>query len=335
MQPASSDVKPVSVTMSIRKPLSTLIFVALAGLALAQDPNTVVATVNGDQITMGEYFRRLEWYHVDPQNTLDLLPVGFLALKQLITERIVFQMARDKGVPPTDPEIDAEEKAEVAKNPKLLSDMTSKGLSEDDLKEQIAYQLAQYNLQTYGITITDEEVEHFYHENPSSYKLAKRYKLRVIVVNDDDSSAAVDKDLASGKAFSEVAQQRSLDVSKTVGGEIGDLQVTDLGTPVVQALEGVKIGGTTPWVHGGPQDPVRVKYLVEDIIPEKPLPLDADLRKQIRKQLSLGKGSVKNNVYKDLEAATLAAKVAINRPGFQALYDQVIAKFKAAHPSGN
>ena len=319
--------------MSFTKIFSAIALATLAAFSMAQD-GSVVANVNGDEIGTAEYYHRLEFYRVDPDSPLKTLPVGFLTLKELITERLVFQMAKDKGVAPTQPQIDAEEKDQLAKSPTLLQEMIGQGRTEADLKQDIAYQLAQFNLRTYGVTITDQEVEQHYHDYPSMYKVSRRYKLRVIVVNDDTSAAEVDKDLSSGKAFADVAQQRSLDVSKGNGGEIGVLPASDLGTPVVSALENVKIGSTTAWVHGGAQDTVRVKYLVEDIVPEKQLPLDADLRQQIRKTLSLDKGNVKNSVLKDLQAVTLTAKVSINRPGFQKLYDELIKQYEKAHPSG-
>src|SRR5579859_1485900 len=157
------------------KALLSLILVAANAVCLAQmDPNAVVATVNGDEIKSGEYWHFLAWYRVDPTNPLERLPVGFLALKQLITERLIFQMAKEKGVMPTAPEIDAEEQDEIAANPNILQDeYKSYGRPEADFKHDIAYRLAQYKLRTYGITITDQEVEQHYRQYPSRFMIPK------------------------------------------------------------------------------------------------------------------------------------------------------------------
>ncbi len=318
--------------------LSFLFLGLAAACALAQtDPNAVVASVNGDEIKSAEYWHRLVWYRVDVRSPLAGLPVGFLTLKDLITERLVFELAKEKGVTPSEPEIDAEEKDQGAKNPTLLQDVKDSGRTEADLRHDIAYTLAQYNLRTFGVTITDQQIEEHYKAYPSLYTIPKRYKVRVIVVGDDTATAEVDKDLAAGKSFADVAASRSLDVSKSNGGEFGELSTDNLGTPVAQALEGVKIGQTTVWVKGGQQDSVRVKYLVEDIVPPKLRPLDADLRKQIRKRLSIDKGDVRNTVAADLDAATMKAKIVITNPVFQRLYDQMLKQYSASHkpPSGN
>jgi hypothetical protein len=305
-----------------------------ASIVAQTDPNVVVASVNGDEIKIGEYEHRLEWYRVDPSSPLKGLPVGFLALNELITERMIFQMAKEKGVTPTDPEIDGEEKSEIGKSPSLLQDLIGEGRSEDDLKQEIAYNLAQFNLKTYGVTITDQEVEQHYQQYPSDYTSSKQYRLRVVVVSDDSEQAAVDKDLSSGMAFADVATAHSLDVSKGNGGEFGTVPADEFNQPTREALDAVKIGQTTGWVRGSQQESLRVKYLVEDITPAKLAPLDADLRAKIRKQLSLDKGAVKNQVFKDLQAATLNAKVVISKPGFQKLYDQLIAQYRTVHPTG-
>jgi hypothetical protein len=322
--------------MSISRIWLGLAFGAVACSAWGQlDPGATVASVNGEDIKMDEYVHRLEWYRVEPSSPLNSLPVGFLALNQMITERLVLQLAKDKGVAPSDPQIDAEEKSEIAHSPTLLTELQADGRTEQDLRQGIAYNLAQYNLQTYGITITDQEVEQHYKANLGDYTIDKQYKLRVIVVEDDAGQAAVDQDLAAGKAFADVASARSIDLTKGQGGEYGLVQESHLGGPTVAALQSIKIGQVTPWVRGKDSDSLRVKYLIEDIVPSKVLPLDDDLRVQIRRKLSLDKGAIKNSVMKDLQAATASAKVVISIPGFQKRYDAIAAQSKAAGASGS
>jgi parvulin-like peptidyl-prolyl isomerase len=298
------------------------------------DPNAVIATVNGDEIKGAEYFHRLEWYRVDPQNQLARLPVGFLTIKQLITERIVFQMAKEKGVSPTQPEIEAAEKDAIAATPNLLTDIKSQGRPESDLVQDIAYSLAQFNLQTFGITITDQEVEQHYNKYPDEFSTPKKYRVRVIVVQDELEQAAVDKELAAGKSFSDTAQAHSLDVTKAVGGEFGEVSEADLAQTARDALGAIKIGQTTGWVRGASADSPRVKYLLEDVKPSTLKPLDDNLRKQLRRRLMIDKGNVRNSVIKDLTYATVHAKIVINQPEFQRIYDQLLKQMQA-HPEGS
>ena len=324
--------------MPFRNLVGLLVLLSAAATAPAQsnlqDPNTVVATVNGEEIKSPEYVHRMEWYQVDPKNQLAALPNGFLTIKQLISEHLIFQMAKAKGVYPSAPEIDAAEQEEIARVPSLLTDLQKSGRPESDLRYDLAYQLAQFNLQTFGITITDQEVEQHFQQYPTEFTTPKRYKLRVIVVTDDASQATVDKDLAAGKSFSEVAQNRSEDVSKANGGEFGEVPETELSTPVRTALSTVKIGQTSAWVRGNQQsDQARVKYLVEDVKASEKQTLDAGLRKRIRRKLMLDRGNVKNQVFKDLKDETLKAKVVINQPQFQRIYDQLLKQLGST-PAG-
>jgi hypothetical protein len=314
--------------------------IALCVLALGaaparaqSDPNAVFATVNGEDIKSLQFWHRLAWYRIDITSPLSQLPAGFLTINELITEHLVFDMGRDKGITLSDQEIAAEIKTRVDADPTLLADLKADGRPESDLYDEVKYDLMQFKLKTFGITITDEEVEKHYQDYPSEFTMPKRYKLRVIVVNSDDLASAVDSDLKSGKTFAEVAKDHSLDVSQANGGSFGAVSVNQLGAPAALALSQIKIGDTTPWVTGNQGSTVKVKYLLEDIIPAALQPLDANLRNQIRRKLSLDKGNVKNNVILDLHRVTVSAKVVINQPGFQKLYDQMIKSYETAHPT--
>jgi len=300
------------------------------------DPNAVFATVNGDEIKSSEFWHRLAWYRVDPNSDMGRLqlPAGFLAINQLITEKLIYQMARDKGASPSDPEIEAELKQKEAANPTLLSDLKGEGRPESDLYEQVKYELAQFKLRTFGVTITDQEIEQHYKDYPVEFTTPRRYKLRVIVVDSDDLAANADKQLAAGTAFSDVAKSLSLDTASAAnGGVFGVVGVNQLSSTAAAALAAIKIGQTTGWVTGKTGS-VRVKYMLDDITPESLQPLDAELKATIRKRLSVDKGDVKNAVLQDLHKATVSAKVVINQAGFQRIYDQMISDYKKVHPSG-
>jgi foldase protein PrsA len=321
-------------TMPLRSVLLAILCLFVAAVTPAQtDPNAVFATVNGDEIKSGDFWHRLAWYRVDPASPMAHLPAGFLAANQLITERLIYQMARDKQCMPTQEQIQDEISVQLQANPTLISDMKADGRPESDLYDDVKYQLAQYNLRTYGITITDQEVEDHYKRYPSEFTVPEQFQLRVIAVQDDSEQAAVDSELAAGKSFGDVATAHSLDVSKGKGGEFGTVPETDLSQTALKAINSVKIGSVTDWVQGNTQDSIRVKYMVENIIPGAVKPLDAKLRRQIRRKLAMDKGDVKNSVFKDLEAVTITAKVTINQPGFQKIYDNLISSYRLNHHS--
>src|SRR4051794_21708042 len=109
----------------LKKTIFAGLMLALMGVSMAQNPvdaTRVVATVNGVEIKGAEYYRRMEFLPGVGRNLGDgfaEFPPGFLTLEQLITEKLVLQLAKDKGVFPTDVEVKAELDYRKTKNPNL------------------------------------------------------------------------------------------------------------------------------------------------------------------------------------------------------------------------
>jgi foldase protein PrsA len=303
-----------------------------ASLSFAQvDPNRLVATVNGEEIRGGEYYSRMEFLPgvgKPSGRSFSEFPPGFLTLEQLITERLVLQLARQKGVLPTDLEVDAELNARQEDAPDFLATWTASGRTLDDLKDQIRYELAQFKIQTFGVTITNQEVDNHYKNNAAEFTLPKRAKLRVIVVQSEADRDTVDAALKSGKAFSAVATEFSKDVSKANGGEYGTVPFAFLNTSVRTAVEAIKIGGTTAWVTTQTDgQPTYLKFLLEDIVAEQKTPLTDRLRRDIRRRLMIDRGGVKNDIQKEMMAMRQKAKVDIKQQVFADAYRKFIEAY--------
>lgn len=307
--------------------LSTLLF-AVASLAASQvDPNRVVFSVNGEEVKGSEYYRRMEYLPGVGRRSNDTFaefPPGFLTIEQMITERLVLQLAKQKGVAPTDAEVLAEIQNAIADDPAYLQSWTDSGRSRAELDYQVRFDLAQFKLLTFGITVTDQQVEQFYKENPTTFSLPKRVKLRVIVVGTEAEQAAVDKDLAAGKKFSEVASARSLDISKAIGGDFGVSPYDQLAPTAKDAIDKRKADGTTVWVNTGEK---YVKFLVEQVLPEEKIPLDAKTKRRIRRKRMADIGAVKNDIQKEMNAMRLKAKIDIKQKEFADAYKKFTETF--------
>ena len=316
----------------MRRAFPLLLVAALATASFAQTPtldaNATVATVNGEAIKAGDYYRRLEWFQTNPQSSFASLPVGFQLLRQMISERMILQLAKSKGVAPTAPEIDARLAELYAQDPTLKAQLASAGRNESEIRSELASQEAQFKLVTAGITITDMEVQKHYQENPSEYREPARYKLSVIAVADDAGQNAADAALKAGKPFAEVAKALSIDpTTKGGGGAYGEVAETQLSDNVLKPIAATAAGSTTGWIKGEGTE-TRVKFLVAAVTPAKAIPMDAALKTKIRRRLMLDRGNIKNNVAKDLDAATRAATVTIAQPQFQKLYAQILDRAK-------
>lgn len=292
-------------------------FLALAFAAssvFAQTPmDKTMVVINGQAIEAKTYFKRMEVLPGTGQlvngKFVSATP-GYLTLNKIIDETLMIQLAKDKGVAPTETEIDNVIKERLAETPDLIKGLAKIGFTEDDLRYDTRVQLSEYKLQTMGINITDQEIEKFYKENPTMYTMPKRYKLSVIAVDTDEKKRAVDEALTSGKSFGEVAKGYSMDISKGDGGQMGEVPEGVLTGDTLRGVKSTKKGGVTDWLFNGQ---VSVKFLVEDILDQKLVPLDAALKATIRRNLMLDRGRVKNKLGEMM--ANMRAKAKIDLQG--------------------
>jgi parvulin-like peptidyl-prolyl isomerase len=321
----------------LKKAFFAGLWIAVAGSALAQvDPARVVATVNGVEIKGSEYYRRMEFLPGVGRNLGDgfaEFPPGFLTLEQLITEKLIFQLAKTKGVTPSDPEVQDELRYRLTKNPKLLQDYIDRGRTRAELEYEVKFDLVQFKLLTAGITVTDQEVEKYYNTNKPLFTTPVQLTLRVIVARTGTDATLVDKDLAAGKPFAEVAKARSADVTASRGGEYGTVPLDYLAPNVRSSIATLKAGQTTQWFEAadtsaGPKtDAPRFKFLIEKVTPERLLPLDADLKRQARQKLMMDRGKVQNHLKADLMALRTKSTIDIKEKGFADAYKKFLDAF--------
>ncbi len=321
--------------MRLNKAIVASLALALACLGSAQvDPQRVVATVNGTEIKGAEYYHRMEFLPGVGKNMGDgfaEFPPGFLTLEQLITEKLIFQLAREKGVSPSEPEIQAELDYRKVKNKNLVTDWLASGRTMAELMYAIKFDLAQFKILTAGITVTDQEVEDFYKKNKAMYTTPEQVTLRVIVVRTQADADLVDRDLASGKSFADTAKAHSADVTAQMGGEYGTVPITMLSDNVRTALKPLTAGQSTAWFTAN-KDPnssaeaAKFKFLLEKRAPEQLQVLDGDLRRQTRQRIMMDSGKVKNDIKKELNALRAKANIEIKEKSFADAYE----KFKDA-----
>ncbi len=302
-----------------------------AASAIAQvDPAKVYFTVNGDDVKGAEYYSQMEFmentgYMAESGQFIPGSP-GLLALVDLINQHLYIQLAKQKNLYPTDAEVDALIKEMMVNDPHLVDRWVSMGRPEAALKEQERVLLAQFKLQTEGITVSDQEVSDFYHSKaiPGLTVAPRTVTFRLISVNDADAQKAVDADLAGGKPFEDVAQARSTDITHNSGGKLGPVPTDALPKDVAAALDKTKVGDSSTWIDEKTGDDpsasvFHVKYLVLEKVPEKPLPFD-EMKEQIRRKMMLDKGRPKNNVEKEMSDLRQSSKIDIKNKEYAASY---------------
>ena len=178
----------------------------------------VVAAVNGVQITQDQLFIRLQE------------AAGQQAMHKMVEEELYLQFAAKQGVAPTDAQVEARYKA-IQKDPRFLPALRLSGMSLEDYRHSLRVRLAQANVVTDKISVTDAEVQDFYKtQSDPNNPQAQFYKpatmtFRVIATANQAAAQRALSDLnASNTPFELVAAQYSIDPSKSVGGLIAPLQ---------------------------------------------------------------------------------------------------------------
>lgn len=318
--------------MNLRTSLAVLAF-SFSALSHAQvDAARVIASVNGEQVKGSEYYRRMEFLtgvgRVVGDRFVEMSP-GFLTLETLITEKLLGQMAKEKGIAPTEVELNSEMSLRLQLDPTMLEKWKTSGRTDAELRDQVRVQLTQFKLQTFGVTITDQEVEKQYNENKPKYTTPKRLRLRLVAAPDAATRDLADKDLKAGKPFAEVASKYSVDITRAAGGAYGVMPVTLFSPAFRPAVEPLKAGQSTEWIAAGT---TFVKFLVEEVLPEELQPLSPNLRRQIRREMMLLRGQVKNNLTLDMRVLRQKAKVDITEPEFAAAYKKFLENVPVVEP---
>jgi foldase protein PrsA len=312
--------------------LSLPMFLLLTSATTFAQEKTALS-VNGESITKDEYFRRMEYLpglgRVTSKGDFSEQYPAVAALDTLITELLVLQVAKEKGVSPTEAEIDFEIGYRARLSPKLLDSWTSSGRTVAEYRALLKVEIAQFKLQTLGQTYTDKEISDLYElSKESDYTVPMKLKLRVITVKSQKDAEQIDKELKAGKTFEALATLYSTDEnSRLAGGYFGEIQPEFLSEDARKEVTSLKKGEMSKWVKA---DAILAKFLVQDIIPKVVRPLDDVVKEDLKRQFLLRRGKQKNDVSKWIREARAKAKINISNPSFQKAYDEFVEKERRA-----
>lgn len=199
-----------------------LLFVLLVGLALTLTGcgNQPVAVVNGTKITKTDFSKRLEQTY------------GEQVLADLILRALVDDAFAKAGLVLDDAELDAEIQKAVQSAPDQAAweqMLASKGMTEADFREFIAFHMKVRKLATQGVDASEEVVKKFFEENKDRFAEPESVEYSMIVLSDKAQADKLAGQLkANPEQFNDLARQHSLDNgSRDNGGRYPK-------TPVVQ-----------------------------------------------------------------------------------------------------
>lgn len=185
--------------------------IGVFGMRARYHAKEVVFSVNGATVDKNTFFDRLQ------------RAAGAPVARALVAEQLQLQFAEKEGVLPTDEEVEARFQ-ELAKRKNFKENLQRQGLTEEQFKSNLKLQMAQTNVLTKGVKVTDAEIREFYHQNTNPknpnarFYMPETVQLAVIVTRTEEDAKKALADLNRGIAWATVVKNYSLDDSKENDG---------------------------------------------------------------------------------------------------------------------
>ncbi|MEN3002723.1 MAG: peptidyl-prolyl cis-trans isomerase [Armatimonadota bacterium] len=315
---------------------------AALGLSACRSGEQPIAKVNETPLSREEYYRRLE---IAPtpvpigQGQITTAPAGYTTLMQMIREQVLLQMARERGVMPTDKQVDERVDREMKNNPQIKQAITElKVMTLDDFRRQVRVALAEFNLITRGVTVTEQEMKQFYEQNKRAFYRPTSVRARFVLVQNPEIRRQIDDDLKRGFSFHSIVQKYSQNPAAGIQAGETDIpiegpinartqQEAEQAQRLRQVLQNAKVGQVTDWIQFG-DVAARVEVITRTSGRQQTY---EEVKETIREGLMLQEGREKNkDINAELARAVLNAKVEILSPQWKERYQRDMEQLRKA-----
>lgn len=292
----------------------------------------MLAIVNGEPITMTQFYKHLEvkpsvqvlvnpatlqasgsgQIPQQPYNGQVIGSLGLQGLTDLVHQAILRQLAKDDKVYPTQADIQAELSDRTKDNPGFVPDLVKAGYTKDMIENELALQLAEYNLTTEGVTVTDKDVDDYIKEHPTEFVQPEQVELLWILAPDDQTKKQADTELKSGATFINVAQKYSKAPNAAKMGfrfmETSVPKLANYGPDLLPAIKKTDVLQQTPWLKFTEG---WAKFYVNKRTPERKLPIDDAMKKKVHRALAVRKGAQGKDLNSRLQDKLRNSKVVV------------------------
>jgi peptidyl-prolyl cis-trans isomerase SurA len=247
--------------------LAALVSFAVVGVAAAETVNRIVATIDGEPITLIELERYSEIAKKRPGGE-QVADNQRAMLDELVLDKIINKQVEALGLKATDQQIDGYIESIRARNnlseEQLMEALQQQNMSWDQYRVQVRADIERANLINREIrtkvNVTNEEVERYYKAHLDDYGTSTKAHVRLIsfLVPDDASDAdkaairakaeAVQKEAAGGANFAKLAKEHSQGPAAAEGGDIGEVQPDEMQPEFAKAAKGLEGGQVSPLI---------------------------------------------------------------------------------------
>ncbi len=293
---------------------------AVVATGLTGCGKNTLATVGDDKITKDEFYNKLESVPVNGG------PAGMVVLQQMIDEKLWMQLAKKEGVTPTEAQIDKRVNLEK-KEGNLAQRLQASNISLEQYKKDfVTIQLAQFNVVTKGVKVTDAQARAYYDKTKSTvFTTPERVKIGAIVCQTKKKIDTANGQIKKGTDFSSVVLNLSDDPtlrSRRVPGELGWVWRGQKNVPaqLVDVAFKLRKGELSePFqvvVNGKAADWVIIRCLDHQGVNVKPF---NDVKDQIRDGLALATGQRNPEIGKKFQAMRKDTKMETSNDKYKAL----------------
>ncbi|SEO09013.1 peptidyl-prolyl cis-trans isomerase C [Salinihabitans flavidus] len=251
------------------------------------DADTVVATINGDEITLGQMILvRNSLPDQYDQLADDVLFDGIL--NQLVQQAVLAQSFT--GDPPR--------RVELA--------------LENERRSLLAAEAVENLL---GDSITDEAVQSYYDDKYVDFEGGREFNASHILVETEEEAAAIRSEIVNdGAEFSAMAEEKSTGPSGPSGGKLGWFGPGQMVQPFEEALKELEVGEVS--------DPVQTQFGWHLILLNETRLQEAPVLEDVRDEIvaEMQKQAVDDRIAELTEAAD------IDRSGAQSIDDPTVLK---------
>ena len=193
-------------------------------------PEHILARVNQEQITLGEFNREFKELISEPGKEgkdANLKDLKQAYLDQMIDRKILLQEARRSGI-----KVSQEELNQAILEIKM--DYPGEGFGEKlglhgitmeewrvRLEEKLLAEKMIHSILHYRGPIDEKEARPYYETHISSFQLKPRVRVRQIIVADGEEAIQILKQLKKGESFEKIAVNKSLGPERAKGGDLG------------------------------------------------------------------------------------------------------------------